>query len=186
MARFPKLDPAAEAAILAAAKGDAASRDAAFGQLFRALREPVLGLCLHVTGRRADAEDAMQEVFLAVHRALPRFRGEARLTTWIYRIALRASLRCKARRPASHALDSDWPVADGEPHMAWREEVRRLLSAMQRLSAEQRAVLSLFAIEGLSHREIADVLGVPEGTIWSRLHKARRSLAEQIDRAVIR
>jgi RNA polymerase sigma-70 factor, ECF subfamily len=182
VARLPQLDEAAESAIVAEAKGEVTSREAAFGKLFRTLREPVLGLCLHVTGRRADAEDALQEVFLAVYRALPGFRGDARLTTWIYRIALRASIRAKARRPAGQAVvDPELPGNDAEAQMATREKARQLMTAMQKLSAEQRAVLSLFAIEGLSHREIALVLGVPEGTIWSRLHKARRRLAEEVE-----
>jgi RNA polymerase sigma-70 factor (ECF subfamily) len=62
--------------------------------------------------------------------------------------------------------------------MAARDEARRVHAAMLRLPAEHRAVLSLLALEGLSHREVAEVLGVPEGTVWSRLHAARRRLSE--------
>jgi RNA polymerase sigma-70 factor (ECF subfamily) len=60
--------------------------------------------------------------------------------------------------------------------MAARDEARRAVAALARLPAGPRAVLSLFAVEGLSHREIADILGIPEGTVWSRLHAARRKL----------
>ena len=72
-------------------------RDAGFESLVRELGPSLLSLCLGVTGQRADAEDAVQETFCTVARALPRFRGEARLSTWCYRIALRAALRVKAR-----------------------------------------------------------------------------------------
>lgn len=175
------LDAAAEAAILAAARGKAEERGRAFDALFRALRKPVLALCLHLTGRRDDAEDALQETFLSVHRALPRFRAEARVSTWVYRIALRAALRVRARRPEPREPETE-PAHDGEPAMAARLEARRLAAALGRLPAEQRAVISLFAVEGLTHREIAEVLGVPEGTVWSRLHAARKRLAAELGR----
>jgi RNA polymerase sigma-70 factor (ECF subfamily) len=64
--------------------------------------------------------------------------------------------------------------------MANRDEAARALAALARLPAGPRAVLSLFAVEGLSHREIADILGVPEGTVWSRLHAARRMLIQSL------
>ncbi len=182
MARtFATLDASAEADLLARARG-AGGRDAAFDALFRALREPVLALCLHLTGHRGDAEDAVQEVFLAAYRALPGFRGDARITTWIYRIAIRAALRVRARRRPSEPLDPELPGGGGEEAMASREEARRLAAAMGRLPAEQRAVLSLFALDGLGHRAIAEILGVPEGTVWSRLHVARKRLAAELER----
>lgn len=182
MAAFAALDAAREAELLAQARGRGAEREAAFEALFRALREPVLALCLHLAGRRADAEDALQETFLAVHRALPRFRGEARLSTWVYRIAVRAALRVRARRRDGPAVDPETPGGGGAADLEARLEARRLQEAMARLPVEHRLVLSLFALEGLSHRHIAEVLGVPEGTVWSRLHAARRRLSEEMGR----
>jgi RNA polymerase sigma-70 factor, ECF subfamily len=127
-----------------------------------------------MTGGAADAEDALQEVFVAVSRALPSFRGESRVSTWLYRIAIRAALEAKARNrrcpPPGAALAS----AGGEEALVAREEARRLAQAMERLPAEQRAVLALFAIDGLRHRQIA------EGTVWSRLNVARRKLALEL------
>jgi RNA polymerase sigma-70 factor, ECF subfamily len=64
--------------------------------------------------------------------------------------------------------------------MRARLDARRLAAALARLPAEQRAVLSLFALDGLGHREIAEILGVPEGTVWSRLHGARKRLAAEL------
>jgi RNA polymerase sigma-70 factor (ECF subfamily) len=182
MARFPTLRAATEAEILAGAQGHAQARDAAFSTLFRELREPVFALCLHLTGRRADAEDAVQDVFLSVHRALPGFRGEARLSTWVYRVALRAALHVRSRQRPGEPVGDDLSVDRAEAELLSRDEARRTLAALQQLSAHHRAVLSLFALDGLSHREVAEVLGVPEGTIWSRLHAARKRLAEVLGR----
>ena len=178
--RLPDLSSADEAEILAGVRAGGLLRQEASDRLFRGLREPLHALCMHLTGRRADAEDAVQNVFVAVHRALPEFRGASRLTTWVYRIALRAAFRARARRQDGERLDADAAGGGGEAEMATRDEARRALDALAGLPAGPRAVLSLFAIEGLSHREIADILGIPEGTVWSSLHAARRMLVESM------
>jgi RNA polymerase sigma-70 factor (ECF subfamily) len=98
-------------------------------------------------------------------------------------VAVRAALRLRARRREVLAEAADDRGTGGEAALADRDEARRTLAALQRLGAEDRAVVSLFAVDGLSHREIAEILGVPEGTVWSRLHAARRRLAEALGRA---
>jgi RNA polymerase sigma-70 factor (ECF subfamily) len=134
-------------------------------------------LCLQLTGNRADAEDALQECFLAAREALAAFRGEARPETWLYRIAFRVSLRLKAkRRLAPEVSPGEEPSDDPHHALIARDEAQQLMKAMQSLSAEHRAVLALFAVDGLSHKEIATILGIPEGTVWSRLHLARKKL----------
>jgi RNA polymerase sigma-70 factor (ECF subfamily) len=153
-ARLPSLSAAEEAEILAGARAGRAARGEAFERIFRATREPVLAVCLHLTGRRGDAEDAATEAFHALHRGLAGVTGESRLTTWVYRIALRASFRAQARG------------LDGEP------------APLACLPAGPRAVLALFAIDGIRSGEVADILGIPEDTVWSRLHAARKMLAE--------
>ncbi len=174
MARTPALDPAVEAELLA--ELDRGKRDAVFETLFRAMRERVFAVCLNVTANRSDAEDATQETFVSAYRALPAFRGEARLSTWIYRIAIRAALRVKAR-PQTEPLH-DEPIAPGNPNPGEvREQREQILVGLASLSAEHRIVLALFAVDGLSHRDIAETLGIPEGTVWSRLHLARKRLA---------
>lgn len=101
----------------------------------------------------------------------------------MYRIALRAALRQRARRRPSEAVDPETPAdRGGEADLAARDEARRVQAAVVGLPAEHRAVLSLFAVEGLGHRQIAEILGVPEGTVWSRLHAARKRLAEAMGR----
>jgi len=155
-ARPAVLSAAADAEILAGVRAGGHARREASSELFRRLREPIHAVCLHVTGRRADAEAAVKEAFVAVHRGLPHHRGTSRLTTWVYRIAMRAAFRARARR---------------------RDE-ERPEGALASLSAGSRAVLSLFAVEGLSHQEIAGILGVPEDAVWTRLQTARRMLVE--------
>ncbi len=168
-----------EAALLVRLRGSA-TRRAAFDDLFVALREQVFAVCLHVTGNAADADDALQETFLAVHAGLANFRGEARLSTWVHRIAIRASIRVRARRrPAADVHEVDPPARDVDA-VAMRELGERIAAAMNRLSAEHRVVLSLFAVEELPHAQIAEILGVPEGTVWSRLHAAKKRLAAEL------
>lgn len=151
-----------------------------FDEIFRAYRLPVLKLCSNVVGNPSDAEDVVQQVFLSVHRALPEFRGESLLSTWIYRIALRAAIATRAKRRTFEPLEEHLPAPSAEKELMLRDEARRVTVAMDRLSLDHRVVLSLFAIEGLSHGEIAAVLGVPEGTVWSRLSAARRRLNDQL------
>lgn len=146
------LSAAEEAEILARVRAGGAARRGAAGDLFRRLREPIHAVCLHVTGRRADAEVAVAEAFRAVRRGLPGFASESRLTTGVYRLALRASFRARARG---------------------RDGVSTPLAC---LPAGPRLVLALFSIDGLRSGEIAEILGIPEETAWSRLHAARRML----------
>jgi len=181
MVRFGvALEPSREAALLVRARGaSSAQREEAFNELFEAFRGPVLALCFHLTGSRTDAEDATQEVFLIVFKGLAGFRGESSLSTWIYRIAIRTAFRTRARRPRTEPLVVDPPGDATDPALE-REKGSRLRTALTRLSAEHRTVLALFALDGLSHREIASTLGIPEGTVWSRLHLARKKLTAEL------
>jgi RNA polymerase sigma-70 factor, ECF subfamily len=181
------LTPETQASLLAGTRSSkAAERKAAFIALFAAMRREVFALALHVTGNRAEAEDAVQDCFLAVHEALPRFRQESALSTWVYRIALRSAWRVRSEgprgaRPLSEAKDEPWDGVAPDDTAADRQQAAAVHSAMQRLSVEHRTVLSLFAVEGLGHAEIAEVLGVPLGTVWSRLHVARKRLAQTLE-----
>jgi RNA polymerase sigma-70 factor (ECF subfamily) len=144
-----------------------------------ALREQVFAVCLGATGRPDLAEDALQETFFAAHRALPSFRGEARISTWIYRIALRAALRERSRARTDTSSDGEEAEESTEPESAIlaRDQARRIAHAAATLPQEQLAVITLFAVDGLSHPQIAEILSIPEGTVWSRLHHARKKLA---------
>jgi RNA polymerase sigma-70 factor (ECF subfamily) len=159
----------------------------AVSELVAAFREPVFALCLHLTRSRPEAEDAAQETFLAIHQGLAGFRGEAKLSTWVYRIAVRAAYRVRGRHRDSEPLADGLcdPTAGPETNAEAREQTRAVLTAMNALPAEQRVVLALFAVEGLRHGEIAEVLGIPEGTVWSRLHQGRRRLATLLSHAPV-
>jgi len=154
-------------------------RSAIFEEIFHGHRDQVFALCCRLCGNTALAEDAVQEAFVEVYKGLPHFRGEASLATWIYRVAMRTALRLRARaRPSTNAAIEAPPVAaDPEPALAARADVRAVQAALDALPAEQRVVVALFSVDGLSHGEIAAILGVPEGTVWSRLHKGRKALA---------
>ena len=87
---------------------------------------------------------------------------------------------CEARRGKRSETDEEPAATDGEREVTERDAAREILEAMDRLPAEHRAVLALFAIEGFRQTEIAEVLGIPEGTVWSRLHAARVRLAAEL------
>ncbi len=152
-------------------------RDAEFRRLYDELYPAVWAHCRRLLGVPGDADDATQEVFLAVHRGLDGFRGDSQLFTWVYRIATRVALRHRARLRRAAAIPEPEPAPAHGAH-ALPHQIER---ALTKLSVEHATVLSLFAMEGLTHREIADILGVPEGTVWSRLHAARKKLAAELD-----
>ncbi|HXU73293.1 MAG TPA: sigma-70 family RNA polymerase sigma factor [Polyangia bacterium] len=166
-----------EAALIRRLQERSPSRDAAFAELFDAYRTRVFAVCRNLTRSRADAEDATQEVFVALMRALPGFRGESALGTFVHRIAVRIAIKHRLRSVRHSELRVETPEHPLVESLEAREEQRRLSDAVEQLSLEHRTVLALFAVEDLSHREIADILGIPEGTVWSRLHLARKRLA---------
>jgi len=140
--------------------------------------------------RDSDLEDALQDVFLVVHRKLDTFDGSARLTTWLYGIALRVAAahrrRAHIRREettADMADTADSPDA-GNPEAALleRESRRRLERVLDSMSLEKRAVFVMFEIEGLTAVEIAEIVGVPVGTVHSRLSSARAEFARAAER----
>lgn len=170
-----------EAALVRRLQTRSRERDAAFAELFAAYGARVFTVCRHLVRSRADAEDATQETFVALWRALPSFRGDSALGTFIHRIAVRTAIKQRERSVRHSALRvAPPPPADGDA-LESRQEEARLWAAVEQLTLEQRTVLALFAVDGLGHREIAAILGVPEGTVWSRLHTARKRLAALLD-----
>lgn len=129
-----------------------------------------------------EREDAAQDVFIAVYRGLSQFRGDAQLSTWIYRIAARHASRLGRRRRFRALLSLRFtpePEPEREPDPVERSSDLKLLEDMlSRLSPKKRTVLVLFEIEGLHVDEIAKVVGSPENTVWSRLHHARAELTK--------
>jgi RNA polymerase sigma-70 factor (ECF subfamily) len=137
-------------------------------------------LAASLTGDTEQAKDIAQDVFLAVFRGLGGFRGDSHLRTWIYQITLRTAGKhlSKRKKHASQAVElDDLPgIASAESAVA----IAEFVVALRRLPLGSRTVLSLVVVEGLPHQAVADLLGVPVGTIGSRLHTARRQLIAAI------
>jgi len=128
-----------------------------------------------------EREDAAQDIFIAVYRSLRHFRGEAQLSTWIYRIAARHAIRMGRRRRARELMRLTM-VREKPPVAVDPSERSTRLAVLDRMLAKlppkKRTVLVLFEIEGLSAKEISDVVGCPENTVWSRLHHARAEMVK--------
>ena len=126
-----------------------------------------------------EREDLLQDIWLAVWKALPSFRGESLLRTYVLRIAHnRGSTWLVRRRPVVHIEDHNTVVDDRagpERTVSGRQEIERLMQAMRTLPLGQRQVLSL-VLEGLSHREVGEVLGLAENAVSVRLHRARQGI----------
>ena len=162
----------------------------AFETLVHRHERRVFRLLLRMLGSHAEAEEVAQETFLNLHRHGHRFRHEARFSTFVYRVAANAALnrrramsRSQAREQAlarQHADGIDPPSQPQDPESAAaREELRaRVQAALVKLSPNLRLPLVLYDIEGLPYGEIARVLELAEGTVKSRIHRARQALRE--------
>src|SRR5690349_21257480 len=123
----------------------------------------------------AHLEDACQEVFIDVFNYLPRFRREADFRTWLYRICMSRARTARRRAKLSTLLSSLMPFAGsgGTEHIEEGQASRQLARALERLSDAERQVFVLFELEGLSGKEIAEIIERPEATVFRRLHDAR-------------
>jgi RNA polymerase sigma-70 factor (ECF subfamily) len=169
----------------------AAARDGdrdAFDQLVAATYVDAYGLALRLTGNEEDARDVVQEAYLRAYRGLARFRGEARFSTWLYRIVANcASTHLGRRRRHRHeVLDDDLLVVDDRPATSpeGRAETgalrERLTAALEALPPRLRAVVVLRDVYDLPHAAIAEELGITEAAAKVRLHRARRKLREDL------
>ena len=154
----------------------------AWRALYERYSQPVFRFLSALGVPAEEREDAAQDVFVAVFRGLKQFRGEAQLSTWIYRIAARhASHLGRRRRMRSFLSILPWHEAEPEPQPDPAEkasELRLLDRLLAKLSPKKRMVLVLFEIEGLGVNEIANVMGCPPNTVWSRLRHARAELVK--------
>jgi RNA polymerase sigma-70 factor (ECF subfamily) len=156
-------------------------RAGAFDVLVARHRRGVYRLCFRFLGNHADAADAAQEVFLKAFRALPRFKGESSVGTWLYRIAVNHCLNRRAVKvPPTEPLGERDLRASREPDAMGRlideERAERVRGAVARLPARQRAALVLRVYHDLSHLEIARVLGSSEGAVKANVFHALRNL----------
>lgn len=180
-------------------KGDAAGVES-FDAIFERYKSLVFNLTMRILGDREEAMDVSQEVFFAVYRKIHRFRGESSLKTWIYRIAInRASNRCRwwnrLRRRGTVSLDEHLSKDDSRtfseslesaantPEEAFliaekRLEIERTL---RRLPIQQRVVVVMRDVEGMSYEEIAELLHVSLGTVKSRIARGREELKRRLN-----
>lgn len=156
---------------------------AAFEELYRAHAGKLFSVACRLLGNAADAEDLLQEIFLSAHRKLEGFRGESALGTWLYRLATNHCLdhlRSRAARmnQVTDALDDEPSMANvGSRGLAEQTVTKMDLErALARLPEGCRAAFVLHDVEGLEHREVAEALGIAEGTSKSQVHKARHRL----------
>lgn len=161
----------------------------AFAELVRRYSERVFRLAVSILGPefRADAEEVTQEVFLRVHHALAAFRGEAQFSSWIYRIAFNqaANLKARVRYRAPHVSEDALsqaasPMMDPHERLETARRQQGLAECMQELPDVYQSTLRLHYWIGESIAEIAALLGVPENTVKSYLHRARRLLGEML------
>ena len=156
----------------------------AFEELYKRYSARLYSVAYRMTGSAADAEDLLQDVFLQAYRRIDSYRGEAALGTWLYRIAVNACLDYVRSHQGRQQKATDFiedmggiePVAGA----VWRPDRALdridLEGAINRLPPSYRAVFVLHDVEGHEHHEVADLLGIAEGTSKSLLHKARLRL----------
>jgi RNA polymerase sigma-70 factor (ECF subfamily) len=165
----------------------------AFEPLVEKYRRKTFRLAYQVLHDQEEALDVAQEAFVKAFRSLPKFKGDSAFYTWLFRITMNLALdRRRQRLTRARSMGADdvppeeWertavsPERDPEEEAAGGERRRRIAQAFESLSEHHRSIIILSDIEGLSYREIAEVLGIPMGTVMSRLHNARRRLRDAL------
>jgi RNA polymerase sigma-70 factor, ECF subfamily len=156
---------------------------AAFEELYKAHAGKLYSLVLRMVGNPADADDLLQDIFLSAHRKLESFRGDSALGTWLYRLATNQCLdflRSRAARTGqvTDSLDDEPHLFDGGSRTIAEQTVAKmdLERAVAQLPPGCRAAFLLHDVQGLEHGEVAEALGIAEGTSKSQVHKARLRL----------
>lgn len=171
-----------------------AGDETGFETLMRQHAGKVIGLATRLLGDRSEAEDLSQEAFLRLHRALPEFRGESSIGTWLYRTTTRLAIDHLRREKIKRKLfffrqnedDPDPMETVGDPRsnpgreMQEQQAMKRLRQLLKLLSPRQRAVFVLRHYEGLPLQEIAAILGLETGTVKIHLHRAVTTLRQEL------
>jgi RNA polymerase sigma-70 factor (ECF subfamily) len=158
--------------------------DTAFSELVDAYKDLVYGLIYRMIPDRSMVDDLAQDVFLKIHRGMPYFRGEARLSTWIYRIVQNVCAQARGRRSVEVSFDGgpsgrEIPSKDG----AFQDlELRdRLHKAMDQLSPTHRMLVAAHYLRGMQYEALAEALNIPLGTVKTHLYRAKRHLRELLE-----
>ncbi len=168
----------------------------AFDELVGKYSQKLYGLVYHMTSNREDTNDILQDVFAKAYRSIKRFRGKSSFYTWIYSIATNMTLNFLKKRNRRRTMslddvdlaienDHDFIEATSKSDPVREANIselqERLNMAMQQLSVDHRAVVTMFDIQGMPHSEISKILGVSEGTVRSRLFYAHRLLQSHLE-----
>src|SRR4029079_15861385 len=176
------LTPAGERALVERCR---AGEENAFQELVDRYKDLVFALIARTVQNRARAEELAQDVFLRVHRGLPYFRGEARLSTWIYRIVANVCLQDHGKPAATESLDDDRrsrPASGTTDRQFGDLELRdRLEKAIARLPANYRLVIAAHYWDGVQYEELAEAMGLPLGTVKTQLHRAKQQLRRTLE-----
>lgn len=200
--RVPRPIPLEDAALIEKVK---AGQSEAYGVLVRKYQDRVFNACWRICGHLEDARDLTQEAFLKAFEQLAGFRHQSGFYTWVFRVAVNLALthRRNTKRRRTVSLEEGSGVvgtqaegltkgagrttAGGSSDVAGEKELRScVVRALQDLDDDHRAVVVLRDIEGFDYREISEVLGIPPGTVKSRLHRARMSLRSAIQPVISR
>ena len=158
----------------------------AFEDIYNKYGSKLYGMCLRMSGNEADAEELMQEVFVILLSKINAFRGDARFSTWLYRITVNtciSHLRKKKFKqvPLDDEIETSGSLSVAPAPMAHRESLKRGIAG---LPAGYRAAVIMHDIQGLNHREIAEIMGISVGASKSQLFKARRKLRDYLNGAM--
>lgn len=160
----------------------------ALGEFYRLYRPEVVRNLHRVLGPgRGDLEDVLQDVFIEAFRSIGRFRGDAKLSTWLYRVCVNVALqRLRKRKRLAEVSDESVPESTGDDTPERSLDAHRRLKAvyniLDRLSPKKRVVFILHEIEGREPKEIAEIVGAPVLTVRTRLHYARKEFYAYVAR----
>lgn len=143
----------------------------------------LMSLCLRYCKNQEEAEDALMESFVRIYDKMPTFRYQSSLETWMRRISVNISInKLRAQKDIWKEIsESEYEI--GYTDSAFQQlEAKQILQLIEKLPVGYRTVFNLFAVEGYSHKEIAEMMAIDEGTSRSQLAKARKSLIEMLER----
>jgi RNA polymerase sigma-70 factor (ECF subfamily) len=177
------MDPATERELVERCRR---GEEAAFQQLVDQYKDLVFAVIARTVQDRTRAEDLAQDVFLRVHRGLPYFRGEARLSTWLYRIAANVCTEARSRHAPQISLDDERTSERVRPMVADRhasdlELSDRLEKAIARLPASQRLLIAAHYLQGVRYEDLAEALRLPLGTVKTQLYRAKQQLRRLLE-----
>ena len=156
----------------------------AFTQLVEDHQDMVLSIARRLGAGKEQAEDIAQEVFIRVYRNLGKFEGKSKLSTWIYRIAYNTTVELWRKRKENFSydflVDQGWQPesCDESPDklMERRDQVRHLQELIAHLPEKYRGVIVLYYLQGKSYEQVAEIMGLPLGTVKTYLHRAKKAL----------